>query len=189
VYRHLKKPAVATSTWLLLVFSCSCATLRRPSPPPDLLPLDQGSLARLDGRYSIISVDSAYRKLDWLFLTSELEGVAPESGLKRHIVFKALDGTHLKISLLDEVGIVAEKVCKVRIKQGYCKLPAYTDYFSEFVVINGYSTRAARISLLRNGNLTVDEAHAGIHFVLILPVVFPESFQRQSHLEFKRIGD
>ena len=162
---------------LLLVINTSCVVNLVGKKGNTGQALNKNDLSKFNGTYGVLSLNKVHRTLDQAFWHDNKRGVYK-------VKIKVLSPKRLQVTTYDARGKVATKIVKGRFSQGYFVVKKmYKAQVGCF--INGFVTKKARLTILKNGNLLADIGTAGFSFLIVLPV--GSGGGTLNNLEFPRI--
>ena len=153
---------------LLIIATFSCAPFKKFEKNKSRIGLSSENLELFNGQFELISIDSAYRFLDFALLAKSPFGFEniPEAG--DYLSLKVLDKKKIEVSVYEDDNLIRRKVLKGKIKDNYFVFRKRRVLIF-WLVLNGIRIQKSRIGLLENGNLILDNSGGGILLLVFLP--------------------
>jgi hypothetical protein len=178
--------------FILVLFSSSCTTLKPIVQNDSIGVLTSNNIEKFNGEYDILSTDTSYPTLAYAltFLDKKylnnfnhLDNLF-EKNMK--IMIKAIDKTHLKITVYSKNNVIKNRVIKGKLYENYfhftiTKLSSISPFY---LLLNRYRKQKNRIGLYKNGDLALDNLEGGTLLLIIMPTLAGGS--ESYNLIFKR---
>ena len=181
---------VSTPASKLLLFALffawmSCASLEPARPNDRQMKLPGRDLAVFEGNYAIMSVDTSYKTLDEVLFLESPYNFKNWPGPDDRVSLRAIDDRHLEATVFDKGKVLRTKILKGKWNGDFFELKGSTKISLFWVILNGFRTGKARISMLKNGNLTVDAYGGGCILLVFFPIGCASGEEYQ--LEFNKL--
>lgn len=167
------------------IFFFSCVSLKSISHNPKRIILSNSNSEILNGKYLIIGLGEYTGYLNSYLLTNRnpFQKTFPDSN--DFVQLKLIDKNKMKISVFQNGKKIQEEIVKGKIEENYFQFKPRFNIHLFTLILNAYNTNDTRISILKNGNLTLDSEQTSCGFLLIMPLVGSEG--KKYNLEFQRI--
>lgn len=166
---------------MIFITLTSCSSLKSIEPSVNINPLSDSTLIQLNGSYRVFTVDTQYRTLSYAFFLDR--DYTPSFNDRIHI--QMIDNKHIQISLYSGKKLRDRIVKRGRLKDGYFFISRFFDLPFVYLVLNSYSEQKTRITVMKNGNLSLDTTGGGCAFLVLFPIMCADD--SNYNLEYQRI--
>jgi hypothetical protein len=155
---------------ILSVFLFSCSSLKQVISNDKQQSLTKENISKINAEFEIFSSDESNEVTLDLALAFKKYWWRDFNDKKAYrLILKAIDEHHLEVSIFKNDLLLATKTCKFKYKDG--KLIIKKRKISPFYFIfNGWGSMTSRLTLLENGNLSVDHDNFQVATLVIIPL-------------------
>jgi len=163
----------------------SCSPFKKFEKNSSRIKLNETNLKSLNGKYSLISVDSSYRFLDWTLFAKSPFGFENIPTSSDYVSFQVLNKKEIKVAVFENGNMIRSKSLKGKIKNDYFVFRKKRVLLF-WLILNGVRIQKTRIAIHKNGDLILDNKSGGVLLLGIFPI-FGSNDEHHNYL-FEKIN-